>query len=65
MGTRAIHVWRLEPDGDGTRVVTEESMEGWPVRLLKSFFQETLDKTLDAWLPALKTQAETAAGNGS
>ena len=65
MGARAIHVWRLEPTGEGTRVVTEESMEGWPVSLLKGFFQKTLDKTLDAWLPALKTRAEEAAANES
>lgn len=61
MGTRAIHVWRLEPSSDGTRVVTEESMEGWPVSLLKGFFQKTLEKTLDAWLLALKIAVETPA----
>jgi uncharacterized protein YndB with AHSA1/START domain len=61
MGARAIHVWRLEPTDDGTRVVTEESMEGWPVSLLKGFFQKTLDRTLDAWLPALKAAVETRA----
>ena len=34
-------------------------MEGWPVRLLTGFFQKTLDRTLDAWLPALKAEAES------
>ncbi len=63
MGTRAIHVWRLEPTEHGTLVVTEESMDGWPVNLLKGFFQKTLDQTLDAWLFALKTEVETRAGS--
>lgn len=63
MGTRAIHVWRLEPTGEDTRVVTEESMDGWPVSLLRGFFRKTLDRTLDAWLLALKTAVETRAGS--
>jgi hypothetical protein len=36
-------------------------MDGWPVSLLKGFFQKTLDRTLDAWLPALKAAVETQA----
>jgi uncharacterized protein YndB with AHSA1/START domain len=61
MGIHAIHVWRLEADRDGTRVVTEESMEGWPVTILKGYFQRTLDRTLDAWLDGLKATAESRA----
>lgn len=61
VGARAIHVWRFEPTGDGTRVLTQESIEGWPVTLLKGFFRRTLDRSLDAWLAGLKTKAETQA----
>jgi uncharacterized protein YndB with AHSA1/START domain len=60
-GTSARHLWTLEADGNGTILRTEESMEGWSVSLLKGFFQKTLDKSLDAWLPALKTAVETQA----
>ncbi len=62
MGTRAIHDWRFELANGGTRVVTEESMEGWPVSLLRGFFQKTLDRSLDAWLGALKAEAEERSG---
>lgn len=61
MGTRAIHVWRFEPTNDGTRVVAEESMEGWPITVLKGFFQRTLVRTLDASLAGLKTTSEARA----
>ena len=62
MGTRAIHDWRFEPSNSGTRVVTEESMAGWPVSLLRGFFQKTLDRSLDAWLDGLKAKAEEPTG---
>lgn len=61
VGTRAIHVWTLEPDADRTRVTTEESMAGRPVALFKSYFQRMLDRTLDAWVAGLKTAAEASA----
>ena len=62
MGTRAVHDWRFEPSDSGTRVVTEESMEGWPVSLLRGFFEKTLDRSLDAWLTGLKAKAEERPG---
>jgi len=62
MGTRAIHDWRFESSNGGTRVVTEESMEGWPVSLYRGFFQKTLDRSLDAWLSGLKARAEDRQG---
>ncbi len=58
LGTRAIHTWDLESTEDGTRVVTEESMEGWPVTVAKGFFRNTLDRTLDTWLTGLKATVE-------
>ena len=58
LGTRAIHVWRFEPVGGGTRVVTQESMEGWPVKMARGFFDKTLRRSLDSWLTELKAKLE-------
>ena len=57
-GLTAIHVWRLEPAEDRTRVTTEESMSGLPARLLHGMTQKNLDKSLDAWLRGLKAESE-------
>ena len=57
-GLSAIHVWRLEPRAGGTHVTTEESMEGLPARVLRGMVQKNLDKSLDAWLRGLQTEAE-------
>ena len=42
LGIWAIHVWRLEPANGGTLVRSEESWEGFPVRLLSGRMQKTL-----------------------
>jgi uncharacterized protein YndB with AHSA1/START domain len=57
-GMSAIHVWRLEPGDGGTRVTTEESMEGLPARVLRGMVQKNLDRSLDAWLRGLKAESE-------
>ena len=57
-GLSAIHVWRLEPRDEGTHVTTEESMEGLPARVLRGMVQKNLDRSLDAWLRGLKTEAQ-------
>jgi uncharacterized protein YndB with AHSA1/START domain len=62
-GISAIHVWRLEPHDARTHVTTEESMDGLPARLLRGMVQKNLDKSLDAWLRGLKTQAERVASS--
>lgn len=36
-GTKAAHVWTLEPRDNGTLVITEESMSGWLTRVMKLF----------------------------
>lgn len=61
-GLRAVHVWRIAPDGDGARVVTEESMSGLPARLLRRRVQSMLDASLAAGLAALAAEAERRAG---
>jgi hypothetical protein len=32
-GSKAKHIWMFKPQGNGTLVTTEESMEGWLIRL--------------------------------
>ena len=58
MGISALHVWRLEPRGEGTLVRTEESWNGLPVRVLRGRMQRTLQQAVDAGLRALKAEAE-------
>ena len=58
LGIRAIHVYRLEPRGDGTFVSTEESYEGLPARLFRGPVQKTLDAALADGLRHLKAEAE-------
>lgn len=58
IGTQAIHIWRIEPDEQGTVVITEESFDGWLVRLSKGMMQKMLDTSLQTWLAHLKQQAE-------
>ncbi|MBP1770028.1 MAG: hypothetical protein H6P96_646 [Candidatus Aminicenantes bacterium] len=58
-GIRAIHVWELKADGDGTRVRTEESFEGLIVGLLRGLMKKTLAKALAQGTAALKAAAES------
>ncbi len=58
MGMKAVHVWRLERHGEITIVRTQESWDGPPARLLPRTMRRSLQRTLDAWLGALKTTAE-------
>lgn len=58
LGTEARHIWVLKPQGNGTLVVTEESMQGWLVVILKLFMPKFLDASLDTWLEQLKRRAE-------
>lgn len=58
IGTRAIHVWSLQPTSTGVLVCTSESFEGWLVSLMRKAMQKTLDESLVAWLNELKRRAE-------
>jgi uncharacterized protein YndB with AHSA1/START domain len=60
-GSSAKHIWAFRPQGDGTLVTTEESMEGWLILLLKPLMPRFLEKSLDVWLGSLKTKAEGKA----
>ncbi len=58
LGMYAIHNWMFEPQGDFTRVVTEESLSGWFARLMKLFDPGFLDKSLETSLQILKSTSE-------
>jgi len=59
LGAQAKHIWKFTPQNNGTLVTTEESMEGWSVRLLKLVMPKFLDNSLNTWLRNLKIQAES------
>lgn len=58
LGIRAVHVYRLEPGGSGTRVVSEESWRGFPVRLARKGTALRLQTALEDGLRHLKAEAE-------
>jgi uncharacterized protein YndB with AHSA1/START domain len=60
MGIAGVHVYRLEPSGSGTRVVSEESWAGFPVRLMRRRMRRTLQTSLETGLRHLKAAAERA-----
>jgi hypothetical protein len=64
LGTQAKHIWAFQPQEEGTLVTTEESMDGWLVRVLKIVIPTFLDDSLDVWLQSLKQQAEARPTNG-
>jgi hypothetical protein len=61
MGMTAVHVWRLESDGQHTLARTEESWSGTLARLLPGVMRRVLSRTLDSWLHHLKIEAEARA----
>jgi hypothetical protein len=58
IGTQANHTWTLQAKNGGTLVITEESMNGWLVSLLKLFTPLFLEKSLETWLHDLQKRAE-------
>ena len=64
-GVRAIHVWHVRPDGDGTIVKTEESWEGLPAQLFRGRSKRTLDASIASGLALLKAEAERQAALAS
>jgi hypothetical protein len=58
LGTRAIHVWIFEASTDGVRVCTEESFDGWLVKMMRGSMQKTLDAALIVWLQHLARAAQ-------
>jgi uncharacterized protein YndB with AHSA1/START domain len=61
MGIKAVHVFRLQPSDGGTLARSEESWEGLPARLLKSYSRRTLEQGIRNVLSYLKAEAERQA----
>ena len=59
-GASAIHIWEFTTlDNGSTLVRTQESMDGWLVKLFKGMMYKKLNDSLDTWLAALKSKAES------
>jgi len=58
-GAKAIHVWNLQPlPGGGTLVKTEESLDGFLLRLKLFYSSKDLANSHQLWLEALKHKTE-------
>jgi uncharacterized protein YndB with AHSA1/START domain len=55
---KAIHNWYLTPTEDGTKVLTEESMESWIMSLMKKKMNNILAEDMTSWLEFLKVESE-------
>jgi hypothetical protein len=53
MGIAAAHVWTIEALEAGTHVLTEESWDGFIVKLLRGMMRKQLQKSMDAGLAHL------------
>jgi uncharacterized protein YndB with AHSA1/START domain len=58
LGLRAIHAYRLEPHGSGTRVRTEESVGGVVARLFRGPLERKMGAALASGLRCLRDEVE-------
>lgn len=65
LGIRAVHTWSFEPEGEGTRVRTEESFGVLIVRLVAGPMRRLLAGSLEKGVAALKVEAERRARSGT
>jgi uncharacterized protein YndB with AHSA1/START domain len=61
MGIHAVHVFRFQPEDEGTLVRSEESFSGPIPRVLRSYSRRILQRGIDGILVALKAEAERRA----
>ena len=64
-GTEAVHTWTLIAKENGVLLKTEESFDGWLVKLFTGMMQKSLEKALDVWLVSLKAKAEQLSGTSN
>lgn len=57
MGVDAYHAWLLRPEGDGCRVLTEESQYGWGARLKNFLLPHCMSDGHDLWLKSLEIKS--------
>lgn len=60
-GIIGVHVWTFTPVDGGVLVKTEESWEGEPVLADTAQAKQLLEQSVNAWLEALKKEAEARA----
>ena len=59
LGIRAYHVWVFTPEGNTTRVLTEESFDGLVAKLFSGYLRKSLSRALHDGLAALKLESES------
>jgi len=59
MGIRAVHVWAITEDGEGTVLETEESWEGLVASVFRRSMGRSLRKAIERGLEAVRVAAET------
>ena len=57
-GMFAIHNWTITEKNGQTEVHVEESLEGFFAKLLKNWFNKSLEKGMQKWLDVLKQECE-------
>lgn len=55
---QGYHVWLIVPDGNGCKVITDESQNGWLTFFEKIFQGKKLHRLHDMWLAELKIKSE-------
>jgi uncharacterized protein YndB with AHSA1/START domain len=63
LGIRALHVWMFEKKDEGTHVYTEESLDGFIMRLFPGLMKKILTRRLNHSVMALKAEAESRHGS--
>ncbi len=56
---RGYHVWLIVPTGNGCKVITDESQNGWLTYFEKLFQPKKLKRLHNVWLAGLKAKSET------
>jgi uncharacterized protein YndB with AHSA1/START domain len=59
---RGYHAWRIIPQGNGCKVITDESQFGTLAVMQKIFIPHKLEKLHDIWLAEMKKRAESQSG---
>lgn len=57
-GIFAIHNWTLAEENGQTRIIVDESMEGFLASVFKGSFNKVLEKGMQSWLEMLKRECE-------
>jgi len=59
LGIKAAHIWQIIPSDGKTLVRTEESWDGWVVRVLRGLMQKNAGKEHGEWIAKLEDRSGT------